>query len=1590
MSEQTSPLRHETSSAAPSAPAESAPPPARTLSLPAATTADWARTLTIAALVGIVLFAGYLRLTHVNWDKTGPGGHSAHLHPDERFLTQISVDTRAPSSPLNFFDTATSRLNPYNIDRGNGQKQSTFVYGTLPLFVNKFVAANLGWISLGTLDNYDNYDQYQITGRALAGIFDIGTLLLIFLMALRLANARVGLLGALLYAGAPFPIQNSHFYIVDPYVTFFAAFAVYFAIRTAQEGRWTNAALAGIGAGFAAATKITAVSLLPVVLLAVGVHAWPAVQPYVAPWWAGNSAPWRARRDGHRLDAAVFGAVGLAAVALLAAFLAFRVAMPYAFNSPALDDWFAFRRGSLGPIPFPYPDIMNQHWIKDQADQERLLSGDSSFPPNVQWIGRSKWLWPMQQMVAWGMGPALGITAWLGLAFVAAYAVRRREIVWLVPIAWVAGYFGFMGTRFSLYMRYFLPLYPVLTLFAALLLYQTWQWASSERMFSALGRLGRRLDASRPAAGVLVKAAVVVVPVMTLLAGIAYYNIYRAEVTRTEASRWIYENVPEGSIIGQEHWDDGLPYGVPGVPRPTYDFRMFNNFEPDTPDKVEELLATIDEVDYIVLSSRRLSGTITRVPAEWPVTTRYYETLESGELGFEKAAEFNSYPTVLGMEFDDTGSEESFTVYDHPKVVVYRKTEAYTPDRARDVLNADAFFPGYAVPPGYAGNNLVEFRSGVFERQRAGGTWSKIFDPDGFANDRPVLIWLLTMEAAAFALVPLAFTVFRALPDRGFLLTKPLGLLTLAYLVYAPASYGVTEFTRGWIIIMLALMAAAGIATAALWRRDLLAWLRARWRFLLFAQALFLLVFAGAYWLRIQNPDLWHPGRGGEKPMDVAYLNGVIRTTDMTQGPIDPWHSGGYLNYYYYGQFISATITKLTGVVPEVAYNLIVPMFFAFAAAAVFSVTYNLAEATRALMRRRPGRLPIGAAGPVAAALLAVFLVMIAGNLKAVEVLERNLDTISPWHSGVPVLGTLAVIAGGFKEMIFGDASFRQVAFSYDWWDTSRAIDVINPRDEVTPITEYPFWTFLFADLHAHLMAIPFALSAIGVSLAAVLNFTRLNAADGEQTPPRTRELASWAMVVLLALIIGSLRWINSWDYPPFLLLGASALIIGERAKEGRLTVRALSYGALKGAIMGALSYALFAQFAKNYSQSYNGFHRSDQTTELADFLSHFGILLFLVAGLLLFGAYRALTRDRAVRGLFFSGDRRRDPEMAALVLAAMTLFAVVLIWFATTDRGGVIALSVAGLAAIVLLAVREFRSPTPLAPVLLFVYGMAALGFGLAGGVEIYTLDGDIGRMNTVFKFYLHIWLLWGIVAAYGTWYLLAVVRPHEAFLRRATALRWTLAVAPRATFAVVGAALVLLALVFPYFGTRARLHDRFDPAAPATSDGLAFMTGAEYNDFDDRTGVGGEHILRDDRDAIYWMREHVQGSPVIIEGWGPLYHMTSRIAIHTGLPSVQGWDWHQSQQRVRFNTAVQQRVSDIKVFYATEDPEVALQLIRRYNIEYVIVGDVERNYSPKEGIEKFNGGLGGRLELAYANPTTQIWHVIPREELESASAAR
>ena len=320
-------------------------------------------------------------------------------------------------------------------------------------------------------------------------------------------------------------------------------------------------------------------------------------------------------------------------------------------------------------------------------------------------------------------------------------------------------------------------------------------------------------------------------------------------------------------------------------------------------------------------------------------------------------------------------------------------------------------------------------------------------------------------------------------------------------------------------------------------------------------------------------------------------------------------------------------------------------------------------------------------------------------------------------------------------------------------------------------------------------------------------------------------------------------------------------------------------------------------------------------------------------------------------------------------------------------EATAVIAVSVIGIFALVLIGARELKNASPMAPVRLFLYAMLGLGFALTMSVEVWTFNTDIGRMNTVFKFYLHVWLLWGIGAAYATWYIFGVLQPQRALANVSVP---QLRRAPRYALAAVVTGLLLLALIYPYFGTRARIHNRFDPAQGAGINGMEYMDNAVYRENVERTGVEAEHVLAYDRDAITWMRENVDGMPTIIEAVTPLYRWGGRYSVYTGLPTVSGWAWHQTQQRQGFHELVDARQADVNAFYDAEDTDFARNVLKKYGVEYVIVGSVERAYYSEEGIEKFNSGLGGVLELVYSNAGTQVWHVIPQDELQQAASGR
>ena len=199
--------------------------------------------------------------------------------------------------------------------------------------------------------------------------------------------------------------------------------------------------------------------------------------------------------------------------------------------------------------------------------------------------------------------------------------------------------------------------------------------------------------------------------------------------------------------------------------------------------------------------------------------------------------------------------------------------------------------------------------------QQSGGTWTSIIHPDGWTNRLPVLAWLGALELIALVTLPLTFMVFRPMSDRGYLFGKALGLLLVGLIVWLLASSQLVAFSRQSIVLALLLLGMASLGVLAVRWDEIIDFVRMRWRALVVAELIFIAAFLTFVLVRMANPDLWHPYRGGEKPMDFAYLNAVLRSTIMP--PYDPWFGGGYMNYYYWGQFLTAMLIKATGVLPH-------------------------------------------------------------------------------------------------------------------------------------------------------------------------------------------------------------------------------------------------------------------------------------------------------------------------------------------------------------------------------------------------------------------------------------------------------------------------------------------------------------------------------------------------------------------------------------------------------------------------------------------------------------------------------------------------
>lgn len=491
----------------------------------------WMPALLDILLILLILFGVVLRFSWTNWSQ------GASLHPDEYGLTNTLTQLRMPDSLADYFNTRISPISPYHkydemgVQIGSGP-DNRMRWGQWPIIIIRQFAEWTG---------NTGYDELRLMGRQLSAAADVLALLLIFFIGARLYNERTGLLAAALSALAVMQVQQSHFMTADNFAVFFTALAMLAAAMIATHGGRTHTAAVGWYVLFGIALGMTVASRINLAPLAglVGVAALVAV----------------ARREGLTTAGLVQGARRVLPLLVLAGVVSlatFRVTQPMTFRAPTGDT-------TLFTMHF------NPDWSDSMAVALNESRGIGAGPPGEQWVDRTQIIFPLMNMMVWGMGLALGLSAWGGFGWAVARSVRMTG-EWrahILPLVWVGGYFLFMGTRHVMAMRYFLPIYPFLALLAA--------WALLE-----LVRPGQ-LNANAPGyrarpVGMALLGLVLLFTTVWVWGFVS--AVYRQENTRIQASRWMFHNIvgpisltiatPDGEHMEPLAVPDGLPVG-PGM-----------------------------------------------------------------------------------------------------------------------------------------------------------------------------------------------------------------------------------------------------------------------------------------------------------------------------------------------------------------------------------------------------------------------------------------------------------------------------------------------------------------------------------------------------------------------------------------------------------------------------------------------------------------------------------------------------------------------------------------------------------------------------------------------------------------------------------------------------------------------------------------------------------------------------------------------------------------------------------------------------------------------------------------------------------------
>lgn len=745
-----------------------------------------------------------------------------------------------------------------------------------------------------------------------------------------------------------------------------------------------------------------------------------------------------------------------------------------------------------------------------------------------------------------------------------------------------------------------------------------------------------------------------------------------------------------------------------------------------------------------------------------------------------------------------------------------------------------------------------------------------------------IIKWWLVLELIGFAALPLTTWIFKNLKDNGIALTKIMGLMFVTYFSWLLTHLG---FDYGTTIAGLSVLMVLAISLAIL----LFKGYSFDGKALLRTELLFTLAFLVFVTIRAYSPDIYWTG--GEKLMDMSFINMILRSTSFP--PVDPWLSGEPMQYYYFGYLVAANLIKLSNVLPSIGFNLGVATMFALSATAAYGIGRDLTHNNR-----------------VFALIITAFVVVFGNPAGFIQLLVTLF--VPRYHSvfNVPPGDVLARIS------------------AYNYWPASRVIP--------NTINEFPYFSFIQGDLHAHMIAIAFQL----LMIALLLNLLR---GGKEYNIP---------LLAVITLLLGFMFPLNSWDYPTYAIFFVMVLVawrIRVSAKQGKtrgFTGRILSVHPVelaKLAVVGAvvivssiLLYLPYHLLASNVSHSLRLVTYGQ--TGIIFYLGVFGIMLFF----LLFYSI-----------LYFYEYYYPDMKMILSVLTIAIVAAYV-----THIEILIIILPLIVMSFYLLVKEED--------PSVQFIYLLILLGALLSLFCELFYIQDSFGitspqyiRFNTVFKIYVQHWIVWALAAGAAFHHLWLWNREEIEDIGNTSNIVniKDMDDLKRKGFAIISIILLLAAMSYPVFATYSRSGNF---KGQPTLDGAAYLKQQYQNEYN----------------AIMWL-DDLNGTPVVLQSPGQAYKLNTHVTAFTGLPTVLGWAGHEKNWRNGADI-VNERWYEVPRVYTSGDVETVNVILDKYNVEYIYVGGVEEERYGGHDARKVFMNNQDMFRLVYFNPNVYIYQVV------------